>query len=76
MAPEEKKPVSKAQQKAVTKYMKENYDSMTIRVPKGQRAKYREHAQAMGESLNAFAQRAMDEATERDTQEILETGDQ
>ena len=28
-------PVSKAQQKAVSKYMKENYDEIKIRIPKG-----------------------------------------
>lgn len=34
-------PVSKAQQKAVSKYMKENYDEIKIRIPKAKRRKFR-----------------------------------
>ena len=30
-------PVSKAQQKAVSKYMKENYDEIKRRIPKGKK---------------------------------------
>lgn len=32
-------PASKAQQKAVAKYMKNNYDELKIRVPKGEKDK-------------------------------------
>ncbi|MCC8059660.1 MAG: hypothetical protein LIO81_02290 [Clostridiales bacterium] len=60
-------PVSKAQQKAVSKYMKENYDVYQIRMPKGKKAVIQAHAKALGESVNGFIGRAIDEAIARDT---------
>ena len=59
-------PASKAQQRAVAKYMKANYDEIKIRVPKGEKEKIKAHAEARGESLNGFINRAIDEAMERD----------
>lgn len=59
-------PVSKAQQKAVSKYMKENYDELKARTPKGQKKKIKAHAETQGESLNAFINRAIHETMERD----------
>ena len=59
-------PVSKAQQKAVNKYVKENYDRVLVTMPKGQRATIKAHAEARGESVNGFINRAIDEAMERD----------
>ena len=59
-------PVSKAQQKAVSKYMKENYDELKARIPKGQKDTIKAHAEAQGESLNAFINRAITETMERD----------
>lgn len=47
-------PASKAQQKAVSKYMKENYDVFQIRMPKGRKAEVQAAASAAGESLNAY----------------------
>ena len=52
-------PVSKAQQKAVSKYMKENYDEFKLRLPKGQKALIKERADANGESVNAYIARAI-----------------
>lgn len=46
--------VSKAQQRAVAKYMKENYDEIKIRVPKGEKDRYKAMAEAQGKSLNQF----------------------
>ena len=60
--------VSKAQQQAVSKYMKANYDDLKIRIPKGNRARIQEHAREQGESTNAFIYRAVNEAIERDKQ--------
>ena len=60
-------PVSKAQQKAVTKYMKENYDEIKVRVDKGRKAEIKSHAEAHGESVNGFINRAIDETMERDS---------
>lgn len=59
-------PVSKAQQKAVSKYMKENYDEIKIRVEKGQKSIIKAHAEARGESVNAFIGRAIENQMERD----------
>lgn len=59
-------PVSKAQQKAVNKYVRENYDKMLLTMPKGRKAEIQAHAKAQGESANAFIGRAISEAMERD----------
>ena len=58
--------VSKAQQKAVAKYMKNNYDNYQIRMPKGKKDIIKQHAEQHGESLNGFINRAIDENMERD----------
>ena len=59
--------VSKAQQKAVAKYMKDNYDEIKVRVPKGRKAELQAHAEQRGESLNGFIGRAIEEQVKRDT---------
>lgn len=59
-------PASKAQQKAVSKYMKENYDEIKIRMAKGKKIIIQTHAIACKESVNAFINRAIFEAMERD----------
>ncbi len=60
-------PASKAQQKAVSRYMKENYDVYQVRMPKGRKETIKAHAEAQGESVNSFINRAISEAMERDT---------
>lgn len=59
-------PASKAQQKAVNKYMKENYDRINFTMPKGKKEVIQAHAAKMGESVNAFLNRAVDETMKRD----------
>lgn len=59
-------PASKAQQRAVAKYMKTNYDEIKIRVAKGEKEKIKAHAESRGESLNGFINKAIDEKIERD----------
>ena len=59
-------PVSKAQQKAVHKYIKANYDRQEITMPKGKKDEIKAHAESRGESVNAFINRAIDETIERD----------
>ena len=59
-------PVSKAQQRAVSKYMKENYDVYQIRMPKGKKEVIKAAAQAQGESVNGYITRAVDERLERE----------
>ena len=64
---------TKASQRAVNKYMKENYDRVNLTMPKGKKDSVQAHAEARGESVNAFINRAIDEAMERDgTQEVAE----
>ena len=59
--------ISKAQQKAVNKYISNNYDRINLTVPKGKKADISKHADKYGESLNSFINRAIDERMERDS---------
>lgn len=59
-------PASKAQQKAVSKYMKENYDVFQIRMPKGKKAEIQSAAAAAGESLNAYINASITQRMGRD----------
>ena len=59
--------VSKAQQKAVTKYDAKAYDKTLLRLPKGRLDTVKAHASARGESTNGFIGRAILEAMERDS---------
>lgn len=47
-------PASKAQQRAVAKYMSNNYDEMKTRIPKGRKADVEQYAQANGLSVNGL----------------------
>ena len=58
---------SKAAQRAVNKYMRENYDRVNLTMPKGKKDAVQIHAAQRGESVNAFINRAIDEAIERDS---------
>lgn len=60
--------ISKAQQKAVAKYNAANYERIELRVDKGKKELFKNHAENKGESLNAFINRAMDETMERDNE--------
>ena len=57
--------VSEAQKKASIKYL-EKLDEIRIRMPKGQKDVIKAHAEARGESVNAFVGRAIDETMQRD----------
>ena len=59
-------PASKAQQKAVNKYMKSNYNRVNLVMPKGKKDIIQAHAAQQGESVNAYINRAIDEAMQRD----------
>lgn len=54
--------VSKAQQKAVNKYMAANYDRINLTVPKGRKEEIQAFAAQTGESVNGFINRAIGEA--------------
>lgn len=52
---------TKAGQRAVNKYMKENYDRINLTMPKGKKEVVQAHAKANGESVNSFINRAIDD---------------
>ena len=58
--------ISKAQQKAVHKYVKKHYDRLDLTVPKGKKEVIKNHAAKRGESMNGFVVRAIDETIKRD----------
>lgn len=47
-------------------YIAKSYDRVNLTLPKGQKDIIRAHAESRGESVNAFIQRAIAEAMERD----------
>lgn len=51
---------SKAQQKAVAKYTRNNYDDIKVRVKKGKREEIKAAAVLAGESLNTYIQKAVE----------------
>ncbi len=59
---EEKKTVSKAQQRSVNKYVKENYDRINVTFSKGRKDVIKAFADAQGESVNGFINRAVSAA--------------
>jgi len=58
---------SAARIRANNKYNKKAYDRINIAIPKGQKDIIKAHADATGESVNAFISRAIDETMERDS---------
>lgn len=52
-------PASKAQQKAVARYMRRRYDELKIRIPKGQKSTVEAAASEAGESVNHYTQGAL-----------------
>lgn len=50
------------------KWNTENYDRVNLTLPKGQKDIIKAHADSMGESVNAFIGRAINNQMERDTQ--------
>lgn len=70
--PEEKKNTytgqTDARRKASAKYLKESVEDVRIRVPKGQKAVIKAHAERQGESMNQFVIRAIHETMSNDTQ--------
>ena len=62
--------ITKAQQKATAKYIKNNYDEIKTRVPKGKKAEIKSHADKYDNgSVNGFIKRAIDNQMERDNAE-------
>lgn len=57
---------SEALKRAIKKYDQEKIDRISLRVPKGKKEVIQAHAAKQGESVNAFLNRAVNEAMERD----------
>ena len=55
-----------AQKRARDKWLTEKVEDIRFRVPKGKKAIIQEHAAKLGESVNAFMNRAVDEAIAHD----------
>ena len=60
---------TEAQQKAARKY-REKFEYLQARVPAEEKVAVASHAEAMGESLNAFIRRALAETIGRDNQKL------
>ena len=57
---------SKAKIAANNRYNEKAYDRINIAVPKGKKAVIKAHAESIGESINGYINKAIDEKIERD----------
>lgn len=57
---------TEAQKKSAKKWDAANLDRVSIAMPKGQKDIIKAHAEARGESVNGFINRAIDETMDRD----------
>lgn len=55
-----KRPYSQAQNKATQKYIKENYERISLSFQKGNKERWKAAADAAGESLTAFIVKAVE----------------
>ena len=58
--------MGKAQTRATNKYINKAYDRINLTVDKGKKDIIKEHAESMGESVNGFINRAINEAMQHD----------
>lgn len=56
---------TKATMKAVDKYVKNNYDSFLVRVPKGRKKDLEDYAKERGESVNGLVNLLLREAMQK-----------
>ena len=54
--------VSKKQQASVNRYIAKSYDRINLTVAKGKKERIQSYAQSVGESVNGFINRAIDDA--------------
>ena len=64
--------VSKAQKKAVNKYIAEKLDRVNLTMPKGKKEEIKARADSMGLSVNAFINLAIDTMMEQGTKDTAE----
>lgn len=58
--------MGKASTRAQNRYIAKAYDRINLTVPKGKKDMIQAYAEAQGESVNGFINRAISEAMERD----------
>jgi len=58
-------PISEAQKRAADKYIKNTFDELKIRVPKGKKESIKDFAAQNGETLNAYINRLIREDMQR-----------
>lgn len=58
--------MGKASTKAQNKYIAKAYDRVNLTMPKGRKEIIQDHATAVGMSVNAYINQAIDERIERD----------
>ena len=68
-------PASKAHIKATNKWMAKAYDRVNLTMPKGKKETIQAHAEARGESVNGFINRAIDQTMNRDVEGGEQDGD-
>jgi len=64
--------ISKAQQRANTKYVKNNYDTLITRVAKGSKQAIEDAAKSQGESINGYVKKAVKTQIKADTGHDIE----
>lgn len=64
--------ISKAQQKATSTYVRNNYDRLEVKVSKGKKQIIQEVANTAGESLNGYIKKAIKKQVEYDTGNDIE----
>lgn len=69
-------PASKAQQRAVAKYMAANYDEIKIRIPKGRKADIDAYAKTLNESINGLMNGLLRDALGMNEMEWKQTSDE
>lgn len=57
--------MGKASTKAQNKYINKKYDRINLTVEKGKKEKIKSYADSIGESVNSFINRVIDEAMSR-----------
>ncbi len=57
---------TEAQKRSAKKWDAANLDRVSVAMPKGHKDEIKAHAERRGESVNAFINRAIDEAIERE----------
>ena len=67
----QKKNISEAQRKAVSKYIRANYESFTIRSRMGLKEQVRQYAARKNESINQYVLDAIRKQLEADDQDLF-----